>query len=66
MKTQNKPSIHGVAYIISTHTQTAGGAGGSAARFPGSLTVLMEALCLKPGQTTEDSRADAYQLLATA
>lgn len=24
----------------------------------------MEALCLKPGQTTADSRGDAYQLLA--
>lgn len=45
-------------------TQTGGGARGS--KFPGSLTVLMEALCLKPGQTTEDSRGDAYQLLAMA
>ena len=50
---------------IHTHTpQTGGGARGSAARFPGSLTGLMEALCLKPGQTTADSRGDAYQLLA--
>lgn len=48
-----------------THTpQTGGGARGSAARFPGSLTGLMEALCLKPGQTTADSSGDAYQLLA--
>lgn len=50
-----------------THTytaQTGAGARGSAAGFPGSLTGLMEALCLKPGQTTADSRGDAYQLLA--
>lgn len=71
VNTQNKPGIHSVAYIlwklhISAHTQTGGGARGSAATFPGSLTVLMEALCLKLGQTTEDSGGDAYQLLATA
>lgn len=56
-----------------THTLTythrftftgAGARGSAAARFPGSLTGLMEALCLKPGQTAADSRGDAYQLLA--
>lgn len=51
-------------YCIHTHTQSSDGASGSATMFPGSLTGLMEALCLKPGQTAADSRGDAYQLLA--
>ena len=58
------PAIHPHTHTHTHTPQTGGGARGSAARFPGSLTGLMEALCLKPGQTTADSRGDAYQLLA--
>lgn len=45
------------------HKKIVGGASSSATRFPGTRS-LMEALCLKPVQTTADSRGDAYQLLA--
>lgn len=55
---------HTYTVYTHTHTQSSDGASGSATMFPGSLTGLMEALCLKPGQTAADSRGDAYQLLA--
>lgn len=60
------PHTHTHIHILytHTHTQSSDGASGSATMFPGSLTGLMEALCLKPGQTAADSRGDAYQLLA--